>query len=178
PYGRRQAGSPPAAPSTNEPCHACPGCSATMWSEIRGTCTRSCLCAWFRYRFAAMAPGGGEDELDDRVEGDRGGVDHHVVQRCVGRVDTVQAPNVGGAGPVGRLHVSAGLLLADALDRGALDDPAVRRAVQPDVEAAVPAEYHRSGPAEDHAPAVGDQVMDPGLGAAPQVLVLVTGGEG
>src|SRR5215470_4409495 len=124
-----------------------------------------------------MAPGGGEDELDDRVKGDRGGVDHHVVQRCVGRVDAVQAPNVGGARFVGRLQTSAGLLLADALDRGALDDPAIWRPVQPDVEAVVPAEYHRSSPAEDHAPAVGDQGVYPGLGAAPQVLVLVTGGE-
>ena len=69
------------------------------------------------------------------------------------------------------------MLLADALDHGALGDAAVGRAVQPDVEAAVPAEYHRSGAAEDHAPAVGYQVVDPGLGAAPQVLVLVTGGE-
>jgi hypothetical protein len=46
------------------------------------------------------------------------------------------------------------------------------------VEAAIPAEYHRSGAAEDDAPAVGYQAVDPGLGAAPQVVVLVTGGEG
>jgi len=42
-----------------------------------------------------MTPGSGKDELDDGVQGDRGGVDYHVVQRCIGRVDAVQAADVG-----------------------------------------------------------------------------------
>ena len=50
-------------------------------------------------------------------------------------------------------------------------------ALQPDVEAAVLAEHHRRGPAEDHAAALGQQAVDLGLGAAPQVVVLVAGGE-
>jgi hypothetical protein len=39
PSGRRQAGSPPAAPSTNEPSHACPGYCVSTSSEVRGTGT-------------------------------------------------------------------------------------------------------------------------------------------
>ena len=67
-----------------------------------------------------MGAGGGDDELDDRVQGHRGGVDYQVVQGRVGRVAPVQAADVGGAGLVGRAQARTGLLLADALDRGAL----------------------------------------------------------
>ena len=69
-----------------------------------------------------------------------------------------------------------GLLLADALDRGALGDAALGRAVQPDVKAAVLAEHDRRRPAQDHAAAAGEQAVDPGLAVAAQVLVLVVGG--
>ena len=38
-----------------------------------------------------MGAGGGDDELEDRIQGHRGGVDHQVVQGRVGRVASVQA---------------------------------------------------------------------------------------
>jgi hypothetical protein len=51
------------------------------------------------------------------------------------------------------------------------------RAVEPDVVAAVPAEHDRGGAAEDHAAAAaGEEGADSGLGAGPQVFVLVAGG--
>ena len=69
-----------------------------------------------------MGAGGGDDELDDRVQGHRGGVDYQVVQGRVGRVAPVQAADVGGAGLVGRAQALSGLFLADAFDGGSLDD--------------------------------------------------------
>src|SRR5580698_3252858 len=62
-----------------------------------------------------MGAGGGDDELDDRIQGHRGGVDHQVVQRRVGRVAPVQAANVGVAGLVGRAQALPRLLRTDAL---------------------------------------------------------------
>src|ERR1700689_4017807 len=89
----------------------------------------------------------------------------------VGGVGAVQAADVGGARPVGRLHVAAGILLADALDRGALHDAEAGRAVEPHVEAAVLAEHHRRAAAQDHARARGRQAADVALAVAAQVLV-------
>jgi len=57
-----------------------------------------------------MGARGDEDELDDRVQGYRGGVDHQVVQARVGRVGAVEAADVGDAGLVGRAQAPVGLL--------------------------------------------------------------------
>jgi hypothetical protein len=98
-------------------------------------------------------------------------------QGRVGRVAPVQAADVGGAGLVGRAQALPGVLLADALDHGALGDAAAGRAVQPDVEAAVPAEHDRRRPFQHHPAARGgQQPVDPGLAVAAQLVVLVVGG--
>src|ERR1700677_4599804 len=62
----------------------------------------------------------GQDELGDGVQRYRGGVDDQVIQGCVGRIAAVQAADISVAGPVGRGQPRPGLLLADALDHGAL----------------------------------------------------------
>jgi hypothetical protein len=123
-----------------------------------------------------VGAGGGDDELDDRIEGHRGGVDHQVVQGRVGRVAPVQPADVGVAGLVGRAQAVPRMLLSDALDHSALGGAAGGRAVEPDVEAAVLAEHDRRRPAQDHAAPAGQQALDPGLAVAAQVLVLVVGG--
>src|ERR1700691_6530494 len=87
----------------------------------------------------------------------------------VGGVGAVQAADVGGARPVGRLHVAAGILLAAALDRGALHDAEAGRAVEPHVEAAVLAEHHRRAAAQDHAR--GRQAADVALAVAAEGLL-------
>ena len=43
----------------------------------------------------------------------------------IGGVGAVEAPDVGGAGPVGRVQVTPGLVWVDCLDLGALRDAAV-----------------------------------------------------
>ena len=95
-----------------------------------------------------------------------------MVMTRVGGVGAVQAADVSGAGPVGRVHVTAGLLRADALDLGALNDAEAWRPVKPHVEPAVIAEHHRGASAQDHARARGRQAADVLLAVAAQALVL------
>jgi len=116
-----------------------------------------------------------QDDLSDGLQRDRGGIDHEVVKGRFGRVGTVKAVDVGGAGFVGRTHACRGLLLSDALDHGSLGGPAVRWAVEPHVEAEVLTEDYRRRSAENHARAVGREAADPGLGAAAQVFLQQVG---
>src|SRR5215467_1942748 len=113
---------------------------------------------------------GGKNELDDGIKRDRSGVDDQVIQGRVARVDAVEPADVGATGSVSRTQAYPGLLLADALDHGALGDAAAWRAVQPDVEAAVLAEHDRRSPAQDHPAAGAKQPVDPGLAVYPQVV--------
>ncbi len=119
---------------------------------------------------------GRDDELDDRIQGNRSGVDYQVVQGCVGRVASVQAADVGRARLISRAQAVLRLFLADAFDRRSLHDAAFGWAVEADVIAAVLAEHDRRSPPEDHAAAAGQQLVYPGLAMAAQTLVLVVGG--
>ena len=93
----------------------------------------------------------------------------------VGRIGPVQPADVGVAGPVGRLQMTAGLVHANPLDRGALDDARLRRPVQPDVEPAALAEHDRRAPAEDHALAGVAQPEDVLLAVPAEIVVLMPG---
>jgi glycerophosphoryl diester phosphodiesterase len=116
-----------------------------------------------------------DDDLDHGVQRERGGVDHQMVMMRVGGIATVQAAHVGVPRPVRRVHVATGLLLGDALDHGALHDPAVPRPVEPHVESAALAEYYRRTAAQDY-PRLGlRQVVDSFLAGTTQAIVQMAG---
>ena len=60
----------------------------------------------------------------------------------VGGIDAIQAADVGGASPVGCLHVAACLVFADVLDRSSLNDAEARWSVKPHMEPEILAECH------------------------------------
>jgi hypothetical protein len=96
-----------------------------------------------------------------------------VVEPRVGRIDPVEPVHVGVAGAVGRVPVTARLVKPDPLDRGALGDARLERAVEPHVEAAVLAQHDRRPPAEDHALAGRAHPQDVPLAVPPKVRVLM-----
>jgi hypothetical protein len=116
-----------------------------------------------------------QDDLGDGVEGERGGVDHQMVVARVGRLGSIEAAHVSVAGPVGHVPVTAGLVLADPLDGGALRDAESRRPVESHVEPAALAEHHRRAPAQDHARVGVGQAADALFAVAAEVLFLAGG---
>ena len=149
-----------------------PWYSAAVDSTV--TVRVSAICQFFRrylgggghsVNFARCAwpnrPGGDREQLNARLDRNRGGIDHEVVEPRVTDIDVVEVAEIGQVGTVGLRQSGAGRGLVDPLEPDRLIDPPVDGTVEANAQhAGILLQHDRAGPTDDHAGAGGRVRID------------------